>query len=328
MKYTDWIPDYRKPEEYPDPDKVTYRQLAWEFLRRNPDFIKCCDQIDFDIFKAARVSFAASRLFTDEENAFKKLDSFAPKQIWYILKKSSFVESFAEIAIRLGKFDENTYNALMDIYDEFYLVTVDHYKNNSSLATYATEFIRYSDSAIEEKREFIYKKRKAFKSSGFRYKFRNAPISKKPIAPNNLRSKYDSIKIDKLNFNKITFKINVEEDYRQKIKTFNRFIFDYEKSLAAFKEMGLKMDGDRPYKEDLIEHLKVIDASLRQESREDICKFLYSETMEADYVDPQEMENCFRNTDNFIMRAKKFNSHGYLLLAIYSETPKLKKRLI
>ena len=41
-----WLPDPRKPEEYPDPETTSLRQWAWEFLRRNPQY-----QEDYERFK-------------------------------------------------------------------------------------------------------------------------------------------------------------------------------------------------------------------------------------------------------------------------------------
>src|SRR5215471_5776318 len=32
----DWLPDWTKQDQYPDPKKTSLRQWTWEFLRRNP----------------------------------------------------------------------------------------------------------------------------------------------------------------------------------------------------------------------------------------------------------------------------------------------------
>jgi hypothetical protein len=34
----EWLPNWRDPSEYPDPDKTEAHQWAWEFLRRNPKY--------------------------------------------------------------------------------------------------------------------------------------------------------------------------------------------------------------------------------------------------------------------------------------------------
>ena len=34
----DWLPDWTKPHQYPDPKKTVSRHWAWEFLRRNPEY--------------------------------------------------------------------------------------------------------------------------------------------------------------------------------------------------------------------------------------------------------------------------------------------------
>lgn len=34
------MPNWRYPDEYPSPKKLTHREWAWEFLRRNPDYRK------------------------------------------------------------------------------------------------------------------------------------------------------------------------------------------------------------------------------------------------------------------------------------------------
>ncbi len=37
-KKPDWLPDWKDITKYPDPEKVTGRVWAWEFLRRNPQY--------------------------------------------------------------------------------------------------------------------------------------------------------------------------------------------------------------------------------------------------------------------------------------------------
>jgi hypothetical protein len=40
MDIPQWLPDWRKEEDYPDPGKTEPAHWAWEFLRRNPDYQK------------------------------------------------------------------------------------------------------------------------------------------------------------------------------------------------------------------------------------------------------------------------------------------------
>jgi len=37
-----WLPDWKDKEQYPDPDTTSWKQWAWEFLRRNPDYRLDC----------------------------------------------------------------------------------------------------------------------------------------------------------------------------------------------------------------------------------------------------------------------------------------------
>jgi hypothetical protein len=40
----DWMPDWRDPRQYPAADSTTPRACwAWEFLRRNPEYVVLCD---------------------------------------------------------------------------------------------------------------------------------------------------------------------------------------------------------------------------------------------------------------------------------------------
>ena len=57
MKYPYPIKDFTKPKQYPDSDKKSGAELAWEFLRRNPKY-----QEDFDKIKKLKSSLAKSKL--------------------------------------------------------------------------------------------------------------------------------------------------------------------------------------------------------------------------------------------------------------------------
>jgi hypothetical protein len=39
----DWLPDWTKPQQYPNPKTTSMEQWAWEFLRRNPKYQQACD---------------------------------------------------------------------------------------------------------------------------------------------------------------------------------------------------------------------------------------------------------------------------------------------
>ncbi len=41
----DWLPDWTKPHQYPDPKTTSLRQWAWEFLRRNPEYQRLWDEL-------------------------------------------------------------------------------------------------------------------------------------------------------------------------------------------------------------------------------------------------------------------------------------------
>ncbi len=42
----DWLPDWTKPHQYPDPKTTSLRQWAWEFLRRNPEYQQLWEKFD------------------------------------------------------------------------------------------------------------------------------------------------------------------------------------------------------------------------------------------------------------------------------------------
>ena len=73
-KYPYPIKDFRKPKQYPDPDKKHPAQLAWEFLRRNPRY-----QEDFDKFKKLKSPSAKSKLQQKWLPGLPMLKLFDPK---------------------------------------------------------------------------------------------------------------------------------------------------------------------------------------------------------------------------------------------------------
>lgn len=38
MNAPEWLPDWRDPDAYPDPEDLSLHEWAWEFLRRSPDY--------------------------------------------------------------------------------------------------------------------------------------------------------------------------------------------------------------------------------------------------------------------------------------------------
>jgi hypothetical protein len=46
MMLQPWLPDWRNKSGYPDPEKTTGRQWAWEFLRRNPEYQRLYAEYD------------------------------------------------------------------------------------------------------------------------------------------------------------------------------------------------------------------------------------------------------------------------------------------
>jgi len=99
---TDWLPDWRNPEEYPAPkhDNVSLVQRGWmwEFLRRNPhyqnDFFELTKNYEFiDMCSNSRLQgntyVAGAFIFIkkDEAFAFDTTDDDASKQIDFIKAK-------------------------------------------------------------------------------------------------------------------------------------------------------------------------------------------------------------------------------------------------
>jgi hypothetical protein len=41
----EWLPDWENPKAYPDPKTATMQQWAWEFMRRNSEYLKDCESI-------------------------------------------------------------------------------------------------------------------------------------------------------------------------------------------------------------------------------------------------------------------------------------------
>ena len=65
-KEKDWRPDWRDPEQYPDHEKTSPKQWAWEFLRRNLGY-----QALYDEF--VQPFFDEKKKYFDEESAWKKV---------------------------------------------------------------------------------------------------------------------------------------------------------------------------------------------------------------------------------------------------------------
>ena len=55
-----WLPDWRKPSQYPDPSKaeVTRLDWAWQFLRRNPEYQQLWSNLIAPNYKPAHVTWS------------------------------------------------------------------------------------------------------------------------------------------------------------------------------------------------------------------------------------------------------------------------------
>ncbi|MBT6717585.1 MAG: hypothetical protein HOB18_08110 [Nitrospina sp.] len=60
MEYHYPIKNWKKPEQYPDPEKMSGQQLAWEFIRRNPEY-----QSVYHLNKGGRTLGAGCREWLD-----------------------------------------------------------------------------------------------------------------------------------------------------------------------------------------------------------------------------------------------------------------------
>lgn len=56
-----WRPDWRDPEQYPDPESTSMLQWAWEFLRRNPEYQK-----DYERWAALPTVYSDGALFEED----------------------------------------------------------------------------------------------------------------------------------------------------------------------------------------------------------------------------------------------------------------------
>lgn len=72
----EWLPDWRNPENYPDPEITSMTEWAWEFLRRNPlyqaDYKKLEDGLEKIGFYKAIIAYSQAIQGDDR----KKIDEF------------------------------------------------------------------------------------------------------------------------------------------------------------------------------------------------------------------------------------------------------------
>lgn len=62
-----WPPDWRKKEDYPNPETTAPRMWAWEYLRRDTNYQISCDKIGPDWFDQFRKKLKEAANITDEE---------------------------------------------------------------------------------------------------------------------------------------------------------------------------------------------------------------------------------------------------------------------
>jgi hypothetical protein len=57
----DWLPDWKDASQYPDSIAENFREIAWEFLRRNPEY--------WEAYEASGNTIAAVESLSTEEKA-------------------------------------------------------------------------------------------------------------------------------------------------------------------------------------------------------------------------------------------------------------------
>jgi hypothetical protein len=84
----DWLPlDWRDESLYPDPNKTHPRLWAWEYLRRNSEYLRQCDRIGKEWFdELRRLYFEISKSVTKEDlklsvNPIKRKGEAKPKSL-------------------------------------------------------------------------------------------------------------------------------------------------------------------------------------------------------------------------------------------------------
>jgi hypothetical protein len=105
MEYPYPIKNWKKPEQYPDPEKMSGKQLAWEFIRRNPEY-----QSAYHLNKGGRTLGAACRKWLDK---FYSID-----EKWIINPKSKRkdINFFQQPSRRVVKFPSDYWELSTDEY--------------------------------------------------------------------------------------------------------------------------------------------------------------------------------------------------------------------
>ena len=150
MKVTGWRLDYRNESEYPDPETTTYRQFAWEFLRRNPRYQQFCDIIGLELFDQAKKDFFIDNYEGSIDDAIIYFQSKPPKEIWYLLKDVNSSDVLHDISKNQNSDTVEMYDAITEALYEFSLSSMDHYSYDFPFVAYSTEPIFYADTKFIE----------------------------------------------------------------------------------------------------------------------------------------------------------------------------------
>ena len=62
-----WRPNWKNEEEYPDLEKTSMVQWAWEFLRRNKSYLEDYDKLNLELNQIGWVAIALSQKRSDSE---------------------------------------------------------------------------------------------------------------------------------------------------------------------------------------------------------------------------------------------------------------------
>lgn len=102
MTADNWRPDWRDPEQYPDPHTTSMLQWAWEFLRRNPEY-----QTDYAEWIKPPTSFTS-----DPEELERLGDKWAvgsrEEQLWAHYRSKYPLKWPVDPATNFGKEVENS----------------------------------------------------------------------------------------------------------------------------------------------------------------------------------------------------------------------------
>ena len=65
------IKDWKKPEQYPDSNAMSKQELAWEFIRRNPDYQSNYDDLKFIVTGHPRFDLLKAKYHAIYNKEFK-----------------------------------------------------------------------------------------------------------------------------------------------------------------------------------------------------------------------------------------------------------------